>query len=327
MNENNESESLLNTIKNLWGKLSVYEEIKPLIALIGLFIASALLSPYFLTPYNQRILLLQTAPLAMLALGESMIILMGSIDLSPGSTMALAGTIAALVNIFYGQSLLTSILAGMATGVAVGFINGLLVTKAKIPSFVATLATLVAGRGMVLILTGGQPIVGLTSFRIFTEDIIGLPTMVWLFIVFTVINVFLLRRTSLGLKVYSIGGNEEATRYSGINADLVKLIIFTLAGFYYSIAGLMMNARLEVAYPWTGWGYELDAIASSVLGGIQLTGGVGSPIGPSIGAYILTLITNILILMGVSPYVQWVVKGAVLAVAATALTRGLKYVK
>lgn len=317
----------IGALKNLWGKLSTYEEIKPLIALVSLFIASAMLSPHFLTEYNQRILLLQTAPLAMLALGESMIILMGSIDLSPGSTMALAGTVAALVHVSYGQPLAIAILAGMATGAAVGFINGLLVTKAKIPSFVATLATLVAGRGMVLILTGGQPIVGLTEFKVFTDVVIGLPNMVWIFIIFTCINLLLLKRTSPGLKVYSIGGNEEAARYSGINADLTKLTVFTLAGFYYSIAGLMMNARLEVAYPWTGWGYELDAIASSVLGGIQLTGGIGSPLGPAMGAYILTLVTNILILMGVSPYVQWVVKGAVLAAAATALTRGLRYVK
>ncbi|RLG88012.1 MAG: ribose ABC transporter permease [Thermoprotei archaeon] len=312
---------------DLWKKISVYEEVKPLIALIGLFIASAILSPHFLSPYNQRILLLQTAPLAMLALGESMIILMGSIDLSPGSVMALSGTVAAITFINYQQPLPIAILAGLATGALVGFINGLLVTKAKIPSFVATLAALVAGRGMVLILTGGQPIVGLTSFRIFTNEIIGIPVMVWIFILFTIINIFLLKRTSLGLKVYAIGGNEEAARYSGINADMIKLGIFTLAGTYYAIGGLMMNARLEVAYPWTGWGYELDAIASSVLGGIQLTGGAGSPLGPTLGAYILTLITNILILMGVNPYVQWVVKGAVLAIAATALTRGLKYVK
>ncbi len=315
------------TLSKLWSKISAYEEFKPLLALIGLFIASSILSPHFLSPYNQRILLLQTAPLAMLALGESMIILMGSIDLSPGSTMALAGTVAAIVYIDYGQPLSVAILAGLATGALVGFINGILVTKAKIPSFVATLAALVAGRGTVLILTGGQPIVGLTSFRVFTNPILGIPLMVWIFILFTIINILLLKRTSLGLKVYSIGGNEEAARYSGINADLIKLTIFVLAGLYYSIAGLMMNARLEVAYPWTGWGYELDAIASSVLGGIQLTGGIGSPLGPTLGAYILTLITNILILLGVNPYVQWVVKGAVLAIAATALTRGLRYVK
>ncbi len=314
-------------VKTIWAKLGTYEAVKPLIALIGLFIGSAILSPHFLSIYNQRILLLQAAPLAMIALGESMIILMGSIDLSPGSTMALAGTVAAIVHVVYGYPLGVAILAGLATGALVGFINGLLVTKAKIPSFVATLAALVAGRGMVLILTEGQPIVGLTEFRVFTRDIVGLPLMVWIFILFTVFNFFVLRKTSLGIMVYAIGGNEEAARYSGINADIVKLSIFTLAGLYYAIAGLMMNARLEVAYPWTGWGYELDAIASSVLGGIQLTGGVGSPIGPAMGAYILTLITNVLILLGVSPYYQWVVKGVILAIAATALTRGLRYVK
>jgi len=316
------------SLRSVWAKLSVYEEVRPLTALIALFIASAAMSPYFLTPYNQRILLLQTAPLAMLALGESMIILMGSIDLSPGSTMALAGTIAALIHVVYRQSVEVAILGGLATGALVGFINGVLVTKAKIPSFVATLAALVAGRGAVLVLTGGQPVTGLSSFRVFTDvSALGIPLMVWLFIVFTALNLLLLRRTSFGLKVYSIGGNEEAARYSGINADLVKLFVFTLAGLYYAIAGLMMNARLEVAYPWTGWGYELDAIASCVLGGIQLTGGVGSPIGPALGAYMLTLITNILVLLGVNPYIQWVVKGAVLAVAATTLTRGLRYVK
>jgi len=319
--------SLGEALRVLWGKLGVYEEVKPLIAVVGLFVASAVLSPYFLTPYNQRILLLQTAPLAMLALGESMIILMGSIDLSPGSTMALAGTVAAIVYTGYGFSLPLAIASGLATGMLIGFINGLLVTRAKIPSFVATLAALVAGRGMVLILTGGQPVVGLAAFKVFTDEYLLLPNMVWVFILFTLLNLFLLKRTSLGLKVYAIGGNEEAARYSGIGADNVKLSVFMLAGFYYAIAGLMMNARLEVAYPWTGWGYELDAIASSVLGGIQLTGGVGSPIGPALGAYMLTLITNILVLLGVSPYVQWVVKGAVLAVAATALTRGLRYVK
>ncbi|MET1159612.1 MAG: ABC transporter permease [Thermoprotei archaeon] len=315
------------SITKLWEKISVYEELKPLIAVIGLFVASAILSPHFLSSYNQRILLIQTAPLAMLALGESMIILMGSIDLSPGSVMALAGTVAAITHIYYNQPLPIAILAGLATGALTGFINGLLVTKAKIPSFVATLAALVAGRGMVLILTGGQPIVGLASFRVFTNEVAGLPTMVWIFIVFAAVNMLLLRRTTIGLKVYAIGGNEEAARYSGINADMIKLMIFTLAGSYYAIAGLMMNARLEVAYPWTGWGYELDAIASSVLGGIQLTGGIGSPLGPVLGAYMLTLITNILVLMGVNPYVQWVVKGIVLAVAATTLTRGLRYVK
>lgn len=311
----------------LIARILALEEFKPLIALLGLFIASSILSPYFLTLYNQRILLLQAAPLTLLALGESMIILMGSIDLSPGSTMALAGIVAAVAHISWGLDLGGAIVIGLATGALVGFINGLLVTKAKIPSFVATLAALVAGRGMVLIITHGEPIVGLTKFKVFTEDVAFLPLMVWIFIIFTIFNYVLLKHTKVGVEIYAIGGNEEAARYAGINADLIKLMVFTVAGIYYAIAGLMMNARLEVAYPWTGWGYELDAIAAAVLGGIQLTGGVGSPIGPAMGAYMLTLITNVLILLGVEPFYQWVVKGAVLAAAATALTRGLKYVK
>lgn len=304
-----------------------YELGGPLVALMALITASSILSPRFLEPYNQRILLLQTAPLALLGLGESMVILMGSIDLSPGSTMALAGTISAMTFTRFGHPLSVSILVGVLVGLAIGLVNGLLVTKAKIPSFVATLASLVAGRGMVLVLTEGQPIVGLSQYRVITEEVVGLPTMVWLFIAFGVLNYFLLKRTSVGLVTYAIGGNEEAVRYSGVRVDAVKLFNFILAGGYYAVAGLMMNARLEVAYPWTGWGYELDAIASCVLGGITLSGGVGSPLGPVVGAYMLTLLTNILILLGVNPYFQWVVKGFILVAAAAALTRGVRYVK
>lgn len=314
-------------VKEVWSRVSAYEVAKPLVATVCLFVGSSLLSTQFLSVYNQRILLLQTAPLAMIALGEAMVILMGSIDLSPGSTMALAGTVAAIAYAFYGYSLEVSMAAGLATGALVGFINGVLVTKAKIPSFVATLAALVAGRGMVLVLTDGQPVTGLSEFKVLTGPVLGLPLMVWLFLFFTAATYLMLRRTLVGVLVYAIGGNEEAARYSGINADLAKLVVFTIAGLYYALAGLMMNARLEVAYPWTGWGYELDAIAATVLGGVQLIGGVGSPLGPAIGAYMLTLITNVLILLGVSPYYQWVVKGFILAVAATALTRGLRYVK
>lgn len=317
----------LNRLGGLLRGFLRYELGGPLVALLALIAASSALSPRFLEPYNQRILLLQTAPLALLGLGESMIILMGSIDLSPGSTMALAGTVSAMVFTRFSYSLSVSILVGVLIGLAVGLVNGLLVTRAKIPSFVATLASLVAGRGMVLVLTEGQPIVGLSQYRVFTEEVAGLSVMVWLFVLFGVLNYFTLKRTSMGMLTYAIGGNEEAVRYSGVKVDTIKLINFTLAGGYYAIAGLMMNARLEVAYPWTGWGYELDAIASCVLGGIMLSGGVGSPLGPLVGAYMLTLLTNVLILLGVNPYFQWVVKGLVLVAAAVALTRGVRYVK
>ena len=326
-NRNLEKKSTSQSITGFFKSFLEFEESKPLIALITLFAGSSIISPHFLTWYNQRILLLQMAPLAMLALGETAIILMGSIDLSPGSVMALSGTVAAIALIYWHMPVGVAAIIGMLTGAICGLINGLLITKAKIPSFVATLAILVAGRGMVLIITGGMPVVGLKPFTFLTSDIAFLPSMVWIAVLATILLYFLMKMTKIGREVYAIGGNEDAARYSGVNADLTKIIIFTMAGILYAISGLMMNARLEVAYPWTGWGYELDAIAAAVLGGVQLTGGVGSTLGSVMGAYILTLITNILILLGVNPYYQWVVKGAILAIAATVLTRGLRYVK
>ncbi|MEM2308626.1 MAG: ABC transporter permease [Sulfolobales archaeon] len=162
------------------------------------------------------------------------------------------GVVSAAAFRVYGFQLHTSLTAGVIVGLAVGAVNGLLVTKARISSFVATLASLVAGRGLILVLTEGQPIVGLSPYRVLTIELAGVPVMVWLFIAFGAINYVLLKRTSVGLLTYAIGGNEEAVRYSGVRVDVVKLVNFSLAGGYYAIAGLMMSARLEVAYPRPG---------------------------------------------------------------------------
>jgi len=299
----------------------------PMITIVTLFIVSGILSPQFLTSYNQVILILQTVPLAFLALGASTIILMGSIDLSPGSVMGLTGVISAIMIKSLGIWPPISIITGILVGTLIGFINGLLVTKGKIFSFVATLATLVAGRGLILILTGGVSITGLSEFRIFSLQILNIPLMIWLLLLALIIHYLIIRYTTFGLMIYAIGGNEDAARYSGLKVNRVKLMAFTLAGTYYGIAGQLINARLEIAYPWAGWGYELDAIAASVLGGYQLSGGVGNPIGPLFGSYALTLLSNIFVLLGLDPYFQWVVKGVVLVAAASILGQRFRYVK
>lgn len=304
-----------------------HELFAPIISAIALFSASSILSPNFITLYNQKILLVQASPLALLALGESMIIVMGSIDLSPGSVTALSGLVSAMLIKYYSIAPPIGILLGILTGSLIGAINGLLVVKAKIFSFVATLASLVACRGLVFILTGGKSITGLIEFRFLSREVTGLQVMVWIAIFLAVVHYITLRRMSIGLMMYAIGGNEEAARYSAINADGIKFLAFTLAGTYYGLAGQFMNARLEMAYTWTGWGYELDAIASCVLGGISLVGGSGNPLGPFIGSYLLTIVANIFVLLGVDPYWQWVVKGIILVGAATTITRGLRYVK
>jgi ribose transport system permease protein len=315
-------------LQGILGSLTKRELFLPVLSFLAMYVISSSISPAFLTPYNQFILLLQSVPLMLLALGESLIILMGSIDLSPGSVMALTGIISAMLIKYYRWIPGISILIGIAVGSLIGFLNGIAVTKAKIFSFVTTLATLVMGRGLVLIITKGSSITGLVEFRIFTyTTFLMLPIMIWILIAFVIIIYFIAKYTSIGLVLYAIGGNEDAVRISGISADLYKVVAFTMAGTLYGIAGQIMNARLEIAYPWTGWGAELDAIASCVLGGYYLSGGVGNPIGALIGAYVLTLIANIFVLLGLDPYFQWIVKGVILLGIATVLTRGAKFVK
>ncbi len=304
------------------------EEFKPFVALIGIILVSSILSPYYLTIYNWRTILAQASPYIILAIGETLIILMGSIDLSPGSVLALSGAVTASCIMLLGLPVWLSVLIGLAIGGILGLINGIMVTKAKIPSFVATLAMLAAARGLTLIITGGRPISGLPDeFTRLAGFVYNIPVPFLITLIVLFFTTFLLKYTKIGRYVYAIGGNEEAARFSGINVDAVKIVIFTLSGILYGLAGIIIAARLASAYPQAGVGYELDAIASSVLGGVQLIGGLGSPIGALIGTLILITITNILILLNVNPYYQFVVKGFVLALAATTLTRGLRYTK
>jgi len=308
---------------------SRHELAGPLIAAITLFAASASISPYFLTFQNQRVVLLMLTPYVLLALGESIIILMGSIDLSPGSVMGLTAVVIGYFMVFMNMPLSLAVVLGLGIGALIGAINGILITKAKLPSFVVTLATLLAGRGMSYILTAGYSISGprLTALGILLYEVFSIPIMIWILIPIILLYYLLLRRTSFGALIYAIGGNEEAVRLMGLNADNIKIIAFTLAGFFYALSGLVVLAQLRSAWSYIGYGYELTAIASCVLGGISLAGGMGSPLSPIIGAYILTLISNILILLGVNPYYQWVVTGIVLTIAGAALTRGIRYAK
>ena len=167
----------------------------------------------------------------------------------------------------------------------------------------------------------------LSSLEVLLYEVLSIPIIIWMLIPITLLYYLLLRRTSFGMLIYAIGGNEEAVRLMGLNADRVKIAAFALAGFFYALSGLSVLAQLRSGYSYIGYGYELNAIASCVLGGISLAGGVGSPLSPIIGAYILTLISNILVLLGVNPYYQWVVTGIVLVAAGAALTRGVRYAK
>lgn len=309
---------------------SSYELSRALIPLMLIIIASIGMSPqYFLNPMNIKVVLMQITPLALIATGEMMVILMGSIDLSPGSAQAATAMIAAILTRTTGNVLL-AIATAIALGTAIGVINGILVAKLKIYSFVATLAALVIWRSFVIVVSGGKLIYGLTQYAVFTQDF-GTYVPVGFLLTLLIITVIytLLTRTVFGRYIYGLGSNEEAVRLAGVRADAAKFLAFTIAGTLYGLGGVMLIAMGGFAVdPWSARGNELNAIASCVLGGIMLTGGSGHPLGSLLGASMLTILTNILVLLGVTEIaVQQTVVGIVLIGAATALTRGLRYVK
>jgi len=307
-----------------------YEISRPLMPFIMLIIVSIALAPtYFLAPMNLKVILMQTTPLALIATGEMFVILMGSIDLTPGSAQAATAMLSAFIMLRTGD-LGLAIIAALALGAFIGSINGLLVTKGKIYSFVATLAGLVIWRAFVIILSGGKLIYGLTPYAIFTADYGTYIPMGFIIAVIVIIVAYLvLTRTTFGRYIYGLGSNEEAVRIAGVRADVVKFLAFMIAGTLYGLGGVMLIAMGGLAIdPWSAQGNELNAIASCVIGGILLSGGSGHPLGPLLGAATLTILTNILVLMGLTQVaMQQIAVGIVLISAAVALTRGLRFVK
>lgn len=300
----------------------------PLFSLIALIFISALISPYFLTGINIKHLLAQVAIIAILSAGETFVILTGGIDLSPGSLLAVGGAVTAALIKWAGLPVFIGILGGLTVGIFAGAINGLLVARVKIPSFIATLAMLAIGRGVTLVITNGRPI---TRFPYAIQAIASYvgPVPVLIIIVLGVYTLaqLLLSYTKLGKYIYAIGGNEQAVRFVGVNVNRVKLFVFIFSGFCAALGGLMMDARLDSATPTAGQGYELDAIAASVLGGVSFTGGVGSLAGTFMGALIMTILGNLLNLLGVAAFYQYIAKGMILAIAAISLSRGVKFAK
>lgn len=300
----------------------------PFATLVMLIVISSLVSPYFLTVINIKHLLAQVAIIAVLAVGETYVILTGGIDLAPGSLLALGGAVTAALIKWFGLPVPISMLAGLFIGALAGATNGLLVARVKIPSFIVTLAMLAIGRGATLVLTNGRPITGFPRGLNSIASYIG-PIPVLIIIVFVVYFVaqMVLSYTKLGRYIYAIGGNEQAVRVVGVNVNRVKLFVFIFSGVCAALGGIMMNARLDSATPTAGQGYELDAIAASVLGGVSFTGGVGSLTGTFMGALIMTILGNLLNLLGVAAFYQYIAKGMILVIAAISLSRGVKYAK
>lgn len=298
-----------------------------LIALVLLCIGISLMSDKFLTVDNAWNVMRQISVNICISVGMTLVVLTSGIDLSVGSVLAFCGAITAGLlkfgielpanNLYIGFTLLGAILAGLIVGALLGLFNGWTVTRFKVPPFVATLAMLTIARGLTLLWTKGFPISNLgDSFAyIGTGWFLGIPLPVWISALVIVSAVVITQKTALGRYIYAIGGNEHASKLSGININKVKLIVYSIAGVLAAVGGIMVTSRLDSAQPNAGISYELDSIAAVVIGGTSLSGGRGTIMGTVLGAIIIGVLNNGLVLLNVSPFWQQVVKGGVILLA------------
>lgn len=295
-------------------------EQKSLIALLLLIVIVSTLSPNFFTLNNIFNILQQTSVNAIMAVGMTLVILTSGIDLSVGSLLALTGAVAASM-VGADVNALVAVVGALALGAAIGGVTGIIVAKGKVQAFIATLVMMLLLRGVTRVYTDGSPIN--TGFSdnadLFSWFGIGrpfgIPTPIWLMMIVFLSAWYLLHHTRLGRYIYALGGNESATRLSGISVDKIKIIVYALCGLLAALASVIEVARLSSAQPMAGNGYELDAIAAVVLGGTSLAGGKGRIIGTLIGALILGFLNNALNLLGISSNYQMIVKAVVILLA------------
>jgi len=303
------------------------------IALAVLIVVFALLSDSFLSVNNLITMTKHVAYNAILALGMLFVILKGGIDLSVGSTVGLSGIIAGVLleglqidslDVVLYPAVWVVVVASLAIGTLVGFINGILVTRFNVAPFIATLGMLYVARGAALLISngttyprlGGSPELGNTGYGFLGGGrLLGVPNGIWVMIVFALVALFVLRKTPFGRWVYATGGNERAAELAGVPVRNVKLWVYMISGFCAATAGIILTSELTSAAPQLGESFELNAIAAVVIGGAALTGGRGNVRGVLLGAFVIGFLSDGLVIVGVSTFWQILIKGAVIVLA------------
>ena len=294
-------------------------------ALFAIFVISALVSPYFLSGYNLSVIARGLAFVGLVTIAQSSLMILGELDLSLGVIGGLCGVVSGMLMVKAGLPPVAALFLALLLGMALGFLNGLLVTRLGLHSLVLTIGTAGIYGGAILVLTKGVAVTGIPAGINFLGrgDWLGLPVPFLIMLAVLALALFLTVKTPMGRYMYAIGNNPAAARMLGIRVDRIRLLVFVLAGLLSALAGLLMVARLGTAQPSIGQTWVLAPIAAAVIGGVATTGGVGSPLGAIFGACIIAIIENIIVLFGVSPYWQGVVSGAivVLAISFDALSR------
>lgn len=287
------------------------------LVLIALFVAFALANNNFLSESNLFTVVRQVSMFGIAAVGMTFVILIGDIDLSIGSIITLVNVVCAYLMVHMGFSIWAAILTSLAMSVGIGALNGFMVSRLHMPAIIATFATQIIFEGLAYIISKGTPIYGFDeSFKIIGQGYIGpVPVPVIIMAVCFALGAFILNKTYFGRYFYAVGGNEEASRLSGIKVKSVKFWIFCLAGLFAGIAGIVMLSRTNSAQPTAGKGFEFDVITCVVLGGVSVSGGFGKISNVIAGTLIIGILTNGMVLMNIDTYLQMVVKGIVLILA------------
>ncbi|MBP3653574.1 MAG: ABC transporter permease [Clostridia bacterium] len=289
-----------------------------LLIFVVMCVALSIVKPAFLDMTNIWNVARSFSAYAIAGLGVSMVIMLGGIDISICAIYGLAGVVSALA-VKAGIPAFPAILLGLLAGVGCGFVNGLLVVYCKLPPYIATLGTQQIFRGICYITTKGYPISGLGSGYLWLGQsyILGIPIAVYAMLIIIVLFAIFRNKTTTGRRIFALGGNEEATRISGINVTRLKFLCFILSGVTAAFAGIMNASKLGVSQPTAGAGFEMDAIASVVIGGSSLSGGEGTVVGTVIGAAIIGVLRNALVLLSVDSYFQTLIIGTVIIVAVS----------
>jgi ribose transport system permease protein len=308
---NQETSTTKSRLSWLWSEYSV------IIAFLVIFIAASAMNPRFLDINNQLNILMQVSIIGIVALGMTVVMLSGGIDLSVGSVLVFVGVISVLAMNATG-SIFVAIITALAVGSFTGFLNGLMVAKGRIASFIATLGMMAAARSIALYIAEGGSISGEVSgfTAIANSDLWIFDFPVIIFFVMTALMYVLMHKTRFGRYVYALGSNEKAALLSAIRVDRVKIGIYSLVGLLVSVAAIIETSRLNsISSSSSGVQYELDAIAAVIIGGTRMTGGRGKIMGTFFGVLILGILNNMMNLMNVSPHLQGFVKGLIIIIA------------
>ena len=293
------------------------KEVNILVALIVLCLLLATQSTVFLTADNLLGVARAFSLTAIAAIGQTMVIITGGIDLSAGTIVGIASLSTGML-LAIGWPSPLAILAGLAIGTSFGVCNGLLITRVGLPPFIATLGTLSIGRGLIYVATKGYPVTAPRDELLIAigQGYVGrVPMPVIIMVAITILATLFLSRSTLGRYIYAVGGNEEAARLAGINVNRVKMFVYTMSGFLASVSGIILLSRLVSAQPTAGLGMELPIIAASIIGGTSLIGGEGTAFGAVLGAAIVGVLENGIVLLGINTYAQQVVTGAAILLA------------